>query len=227
MTLQILIIGGGKVGTYLASLLISGGHQVKIIEGSDTEYPRIRREISDDILIKGNGTDPEVLKTAGIENADVVAAVTRSDEMNLVITSLAKFEFRVPKTIARVNIPTNAWLYTPTMGVDVALNQADLMAHLIAEEMTLGDMKTLLKLRKGEYSLVENTVIAGSAASGKAIRDLILPAECILSAIIRGGKLIIPKGSTILRDGDEVLAVVHSTDLKHLADMMQNQQINS
>ncbi|MFH0966332.1 MAG: NAD-binding protein, partial [Methanobacteriota archaeon] len=153
MTLKILIIGGGKVGTYLASLLLSQGHLVKIVEGSEIEYPRIKQEIDSDILIKGNVTDPKVLTSSGIKDADVVAAVTRYDEMNLVITSLAKFEFRVPKTIARVNIPKNAWLFTPAMGVDVVLNQADLMAHLIAEEMTLGDMKTLLKLRRGEYSL--------------------------------------------------------------------------
>jgi len=224
MTLYILIIGGGKVGTYLARLLLSQGHQVKIVEGSEAEYPRIRREITEDILIVGNGTDPTVLKSAGIKEADVVAAVTRYDEMNLVITSLAKFEFKVPRTIARVNIPRNSWLFTPAMGVDVVLNQADLMAHLIAEEMTLGDMKTLLKLQKGEYSLVENTVISGSVASGKAIRDLQLPSECVLSAIIRGGKLIIPKGNTILENGDGVLAVVHGTHLTQLAELMQNLQ---
>ena len=223
MTLNILIIGGGKVGTYLAGLLLSNGHQVKIIEGSKEEYPRIIQDIENDILIKGSGTDPNVLKSAGISNVDVVAAVTRNDETNLVITSLARFEFRVPRTIARVNTPRNSWLFTPAMGVDVVLNQADLMAHLIAEEMTLGDMKTLLKLRKGEYSLVENTVTAGSMASGRSIRDLKLPSECVLSAIIRSGDLIIPKGSTVLHDGDEVLAVVHSTDLKHLAELMQDQ----
>ena len=90
-----------------------------------------------------------MLEAAGIRQANVVAAVTGADETNLVVTSLARFEFDVPRTIARVNNPKNAWLFTPEMGVDVALNQADLMAHLIAEEMSLGDMMTLLKLRQG------------------------------------------------------------------------------
>lgn len=219
--MHILIIGGGKVGTYLAGLLLSGGHQVKIIEGSEAEHPRIRKELPEDILIKGKGTDPEILKSAGITEADVVAAVTRYDEMNLVITSLAKFEFHVPRTIARVNIPKNAWLFTPAMGVDVTLNQADLMAHLIAEEMTLGDMKTLLKLQKGEYSLVENPVAAGSLASGKMIRELKLPSQCVISAIIREGNLVIPRGDTVLHVGDEVLAVVHQSDVHHLTGLMQ------
>jgi trk system potassium uptake protein TrkA len=87
--------------------------------------------------------------------------------------SLARFEFNVPRTIARVNIPKNSWLFTTEMGIDVALNQADLMSHIIAEEMSLGDMLTLLKLRKGQYSLVEQEVNSSALAVGKHIRDLI------------------------------------------------------
>ena len=220
MTLRVLIAGGGKVGTYLASLLISAGHTVKIVEGSEEEFPRIKQELTEDILIKGNATDPAVLKSAGIREADVVAAVTRYDEVNLVITSLAKFEFRVPRTITRVNIPKNSWLFTPEMGVDVVLNQADLMANLIAEEMTLGEMKTLLKLRKGDYSLVENTVHLHSEVAGKAIRDLHLPKECVITGVIRRGTLIIPRGDTLLQEGDEILTLVHSKELENLSKMM-------
>ncbi|MCX6682200.1 MAG: TrkA family potassium uptake protein, partial [Methanoregula sp.] len=129
---RILVVGGGKVGTYLASLLLADGHNVKVIEGQRHEFTRLQQELPADVLILGNGTDPSVLEAAGIRKADVVAAVGRADETNLVITSLARFEFSVPRTIARVNIPKNAWLFTPELGVDVALNQADLMAHLIA-----------------------------------------------------------------------------------------------
>ena len=97
----------------------------------------------------------------------MLAAVTGEDEVNLVITTLARFEFNVPRVIARVNNPKNAWLFTPEMGVDVALNQADILAHLIAEEMSLGDMMTLLKLRKGEYSVVEEKVHPHSGVGKK------------------------------------------------------------
>ena len=181
----VLVVGGGKVGSYLASLLVAEGHTVRLIEGNRGEIPRLSREFPGGVLIVGEGTDPAVLEAAGIRKADVVAAVSRADETNLVITSLARFEFNVPRTIARVNTPKNAWLFTPEMGVDVALNQADLMAHLIAEEMTLGDMMTLLKLRKGQYSIVENLVHPGSIAAGKHIRDLDLPHDCVLTAVIR------------------------------------------
>lgn len=221
MSLRVLIAGGGKVGTYLANLLAGDEHQVFVIEDTITEMPRIEEEIPPDLLVRGNPADPTILDSAGIQNADVVAAVTRSDELNLVIASLSKFEFRVPRVIARVNTPKNAWLFTPHMGVDVALNQADLIAHLIAEEMSVGDMMTLLKLRKGQYSLVENKVQMGSKAAGKAVWELDLPSECILTAIIRGGDLLIPRGNTILSPGDEVLAVVHRSELERLAALMQ------
>jgi len=119
-----------------------------------------------------------------VRNANVVAAVSGADEVNLVVSGLARFEFQVQRTIARVNNPKNAWLFTPQMGVDVALNQADLLAHLIAEEMSLGDMMTLIKLRKGKYSLVEEKVDPASFAAGKALRELAIPELCVVAAII-------------------------------------------
>jgi trk system potassium uptake protein TrkA len=101
-------------------------------------------------------------------------------------------------------------MFTAEMGVDVALNQADLIGHLIAEEMSLGDMFTLLKLRKGQYSLVEEKVDPEAIAAGKAIRDLRLPERCVFAALIRKGELIIPRGDTVLLPADEILAVVHA-----------------
>jgi trk system potassium uptake protein TrkA len=218
---RVLVVGGGKVGTYLASLLLADGHQVKVIEGRREEFLRLQEKLPAEVHVQGNGTDPSVLESAGIRQADVVAAVSRADETNLVITSLARFEFNVPRTIARVNNPKNAWLFTPEMGVDVALNQADLMAHLIAEEMSLGDMITLLKLRRGQYSLVENRVDPRAAAAGKPLKEIDLPRECVLAAIIRGGELIIPRGETVLQPDDEVLALVHISQLDRLASLLR------
>ncbi len=100
-------------------------------------------------MIYGDGSSPAILESAGIQQAQVLAAVTGEDEANLVVTTLARFEFNVPRTIARVNNPKNAWLFTQEMGVDVSLNQTDILARLIAEEMSLGDMTTLLKLQAG------------------------------------------------------------------------------
>jgi trk system potassium uptake protein TrkA len=212
-----IIVGGGQVGTYLATLLLAEKHQLKVIENRKDRIAVLEASIPPEMVIFGSGSDPSVLETAGIHRANVVAAVTGSDETNLVVCSLARQEFKVPRVIARVNNPLNAWLYTPEMGVDVALNQADLLAHLIAEEMSLGDMMTLLKLRKGLYSLVEEKVDPGSVANGKALRDLKIPPRCVLAAIIRKGELIVPRGDTVLQTADEVLAVVHSAEKPQLA----------
>jgi trk system potassium uptake protein TrkA len=137
MTSSVLIVGGGEVGTYLARLLLANKQQVKILEVRPEELPRLQRDVPADIVTIGNGADPAVLEAAGVRHVQVVAAVTGTDATNLVVTSLARFEFHVPRTIARVHTPKNAWLFTPDLGVDVMVNQADLMAHLIAEEMVL------------------------------------------------------------------------------------------
>lgn len=216
----VIIVGGGKTGSYLARMLVEGGHKVKIIEDRPVVIERLEAELPADCVIYGDGSSPSVLEDAGIRQANVLAAVTGEDEANLVVTSLARFEFRVPRIIARVNNPKNVWLFTREMGVDVALNQADILARLIAEEMSLGDMMTLLKLRKGEYSLVEEKVAPGAAAVGMAVKDLRLPEESVLAAIIRHNRLVIPRGDTILQIGDEVLAVVHSSQSRQLADLL-------
>ena len=218
--MNVIVIGGGKVGTYLATMLVAGGHGVKIIELRPKQIAVMQRTLPAEIVVQGSGTDPNLLEGINIRQANVVAAVTGADETNLVVANLARHEFNVPRIIARVNSPDNAWLFTPEMGVDVALNQADLMSHLIAEEMSLGDMMTLLKLRKGQYSLVEEKVHTDSVASGKAVRDLHLPDECVLCAVIRNGQLIIPRGDLVLQPIDEVLAVVHASQVSTLAHIL-------
>jgi trk system potassium uptake protein TrkA len=160
------------------------------------------------------------LERAGIEHAQVLAAVTGEDEDNLVITTLGRFEFGVPRVIARVNNPKNAWLFTPEMGVDVALSQSDILAKLIIEEMSLGDMMTLLKLRKGEFSIVEEKVDPKAVVVGKMLRDIDLPPQCVFAAVIRKGQLIVPNGNTELASVDEVIALVHSSQVSKLAKLL-------
>jgi trk system potassium uptake protein TrkA len=218
--MHVLIVGGGKVGTYLASLLLSEGHRVKLVEVRREEHERLRRDLPEEVIYIGSGTDPNDLEAAGIRQTNVVAAVTGDDEVNLVATSLARFEFNVPRVIGRVNNPRNAWLFTPVMGVDVALNQADLMARLVAEEMSLGDMMTLVKLRKGLFSVVEEKVHPTSIAAGKSLRELVLPNDCVLMAIIRKGQLLLPHGDLVLQPADEAIALVHASQAAQLAALL-------
>jgi trk system potassium uptake protein TrkA len=218
--MNVIIVGGGKVGAYLASMLRARGDQIKVIEAQADHVARLQHDLPAEVVLPGNGSDPSVLEAAGIRQANVVAAVTGADETNLVVTSLARFEFNVPRTIARVNDPRNTWMFTPEMGVDVAVSQADVIGHLVAEEMSLGDMMTLLKLRKGQYSLIEEKVHPTALAAGKAVRDLHLPTECALAAIIRKGQLLIPHDDTVLQPADEILAVVHGSQLDQLAALL-------
>jgi trk system potassium uptake protein TrkA len=204
----IIIAGGGKVGSHLARILLAEGHEVKVIDQRPEILARLRHELPAASVVEGDPSAPEVLEAAGIQRARVVAAVTAEDDANLVITTLARFEFGVPRVIARVNDPANAWMFNAEMGVDVGLNQADILAKLIAEEMSLGDMMTLLKLRRGEFSLVEEKLPPGSPMLAAPLRDLALPATSVIAAVIRHGKVLVPRGDLRFEVGDEVLAVV-------------------
>jgi trk system potassium uptake protein TrkA len=216
----VIIVGGGQTGSQLATQLINAGHKVKVIEDRPVVLERLTAELPPDSVVAGDGSSPTVLETAGIEHANVLAAVTGEDESNLVITTLGRFEFNVPRIIARVNNPKNAWLFNEEMGVDVALNQADILAKLILEEMSLGDMMTLLKLRKGEFSIVEEKVHPTSPAAGKRLADIVLPPDCVFVAILRKGQMIIPHGETLILPVDEVIALGHTSQLGKLAPIL-------
>jgi trk system potassium uptake protein TrkA len=216
----VIVVGGGKTGSQLASQLLGGGHTVRVIDGRTSVIERLRKELPDECVLLGDGSSPSVLEEAEIEKANVLAAVTGEDDTNLVVAAIGRFEFSVPRIIARINNPKNAWLFTPEMGVDVALNQSDLMAKLIAEEMSLGDMMTLLKLRKGEYSIVEEKVDPDAFVVGKSVKEIPFPQACTLVAILRKGDLIVPHGDTVFQPVDEVLALVHASALQDLARLL-------
>ena len=218
--MNVLIVGGGKTGAYLALQLLEQGHIVRVIEERPLVIDRLKEDIPSDAIIVGDGSSPAVLEKAGIEQVQVLAAVTGEDETNLVITSLGRFEYHVPRTIARVNNPKNAWLFTAEMGVDVALDQTDILAKLIAEEMSLGDMMTLLKLMRGEYAIVEEKVHPVASVVGKSLKDVILPDQCVFVAVLREGQLLVPRGDTVLQPVDEVIALIHSPDAPLLAELL-------
>jgi len=216
----VIIVGGGRTGSYLASLLLSQGYEVRIIEQEPKVLDNLHRELPTEVIFEGDGTDPQTLEAAGIQHAQVLAAVTTEDADNLVVASFARHQYHVGRIIGRVNNPRNAWLFSLDFGVDVALTQADIMAKLIEEEMSLGDMMTLLKLRRGKFSLVEEKLYPGAQVTGKAIRDLPLPSNCTISGILRHGEMVLPRGTTTLEEGDEILALVDEAARSQLARLL-------
>jgi trk system potassium uptake protein TrkA len=220
--MNVLIVGGGKTGAKLSRRLLGDGYQVKLIEIRSDMAERLKGELPAEVIVLGDGSSPSVLESAGITSANVLAAVTGEDEANLGIATLARFEFNIPRTIARVNNPKNAWLFTPEMGVDVALNQTNILAGLIVEEMSMGDMMTLLKLRRGLFSLVEEKLPAGSKVLDIPLKDLPIPDTCVIAAVIRKGQVVTPRGNTLFEIGDEVLAVVKNESKEALRDLFSN-----
>lgn len=216
----VLIAGGGRTGSQLALVLLSGGHQVLVVEHRRELLTRLHQELPTEAVYEGNASDPSVLERAGIHKAQVIAACTSDDTVNLTLCFLAREMFGVARTIARVNNPRNAWLFNGKFHVDVALNQASVFANLIQEEMSMGDMMTLLKLRRGRYSLVEEKVPPRAKAIGVVLKDLGLPSECVIAAIIRDGKVTLPRGDTTFQQDDEVLAVTDSDGALQLAQLL-------
>ncbi|MEQ8153306.1 MAG: TrkA family potassium uptake protein [Clostridiaceae bacterium] len=217
--MKVIIIGGGQVGSYLASLLLSNGHEILVIEKNEKTYNKLEKQFPQGTVTLGDGSDPEVLEKAGIAATNVVAAVSGADETNLVVSTLAKMEFGVPRVVARVNNPKNAWLYNSGMGVDVGVNQADVMAHFVVEEMNMKDMFTILKLNRGKYSIVQITVQKNSKADNQLLKDLSIPKDSVLIAITRNESLLIPKGNTRILAEDEVLALADEDSSKKLEEI--------
>ena len=203
----VIIAGGGRTSTFLARNLLKQDHIVRVIESRPQVIANLHKELPTEVIIEGNPMNLDVFNHAKPDKAHVFVAVTTNDEENLVLCYVARTQYNIRRTIARVNNPRNAWLFNDTFGVDVAVNHAEIISSLIEEQMSLGDMMTLLKLRKGNYALVEEKIPPGAIAIGKAIKDLNLPEQCVLAAIFRKDEVVMPHGNTVFEVGDEVLAI--------------------
>ncbi|HSN75431.1 MAG TPA: NAD-binding protein [Anaerolineae bacterium] len=217
----VIVAGGGRTGTQLAHLLMAQEHHVHLVEHRPEILARIHYDLPTESIYEGSPTEPEILEQAGIREADVVAATTDNDADNLAICFVARERYNVGRTIARINNPRAAWLFDEKFHVDVSFNNADVMASLIMEEMSMGDMMTLLKLRRGRYSLVEEKIPLKAKVLGQAIKDIRFPEQCVIAAIIRHGEIVVPRGATVFEAGDEVLAVTDRTGATQLAELFK------
>ena len=203
-----IVVGGGNVGIYITRLLRENGNQVKIIDYNETITKKLEAEFGKENVFLGNGSNPAVLERTGIEKADVLLAVTGADEANLAVGTLAKYEFGVRKVIGKVNNPLNAWLYTKQFGIDMVINQAELISKIAMEQIDFEDMTILLRLSEEKYSIVQFEIKGNSPSVGKCILDLDLPEESLVISVSRNKKLQICKGNTMLQAGDHLIALV-------------------
>jgi len=215
--MYVLIAGGGRTGATLARTLHAEKHEVRLMEHRPEVLAHIHRELPTEVIWEGNATDPRTLEAAGAGQAQVLVASMSNDAENLALCFIARERFGVPRTIATINNPRFAWLFDRKFHVDVALNQSDILASLIEQEMSLGDMMTLLKLRRGSYSLVSEMLLPGARAVGLMIKELPLPQNSVICAILRRGDVVIPRGHVSFEAGDEVLALVDEASAPELA----------
>lgn len=212
--MQIIIVGGGKLGYYLAKTLPPEKHHLILIEEDYELCKKIVDELSElgVQVIQGDGTDINYLKDAGIEHTDILIAVTGFDENNLVACQLAKNYFDVPRTIARVNNPKNINVFKQ-LGVDSVVSSTALIADIIELEVDWACLNNMLAHRVGNVRIKEMHVDRHSRSAGKKITDLKLPVGTIIISLIRDNRVIIPDGQTDIQAGDDVIILAHSENL--------------
>lgn len=211
--MKTIIVGGGKIGFYLAKMLVERGYSVSIIESNKEQCRFCANNIAVEVTC-GDGTDDDVLRACGAEKADAVIAVMGQDENNLICCQLAKRIFGVKKTVAKVNNPKNAETLT-RLGVDIAISATDSIIQLMEHEVSTDAIKQLVRLNGGA-SLVEITLPQDYRFHGTPIMDIALPQECNIACITRGGNTIIPRGRTTLQSGDVLLVVTLGEQEKEL-----------
>src|SRR5581483_8444999 len=202
--MYIIIVGGGKVGYYLTKHLLSAGHEVAVIEKNPKKVENIINDLGG-IAIQGDGSDAGPMLEAGMNRADIVVAATGDDEDNLIVCQMAKKKFGVKRSIARINNPKNEHIFS-VLGIDSTVSYVDALVAQIEREIPAHSPIHLLTLRDVGASFIEKQVPEGAPIIGVPMNELNLPVPFLIALIIRDGKAIVPKGSTQLQAGDDIIA---------------------
>jgi trk system potassium uptake protein TrkA len=203
--MRIAIAGAGSVGRSIARELLANGHHVLLI---DKNFGKVRpQRIPEADWMQADACELSSLEDARLEEFEVVISATGDDKVNLVVSLLAKTEFSVRRVVARINHPANEWLFNESWGVDVAVSTPRVLAALVEEAVSVGDVVRLFTLREGQANLIEVTLPAGAPCAGLPLRDMQLPSDAAMVAIIRGSRVIVPTPDEPLEPGDELLFV--------------------
>jgi len=203
--MRVAIAGAGAVGRSIAQELLGNGHDVLLIDKDPAKVGV--KELADAEWLLGDACELENLENAKLEEYEVVIGATGDDKVNLVVSLLAKTEFSVRRVVARINHPGNEWLFTEPWGVDVAVSTPRVLAALVEEAVEVGDIVRLFTFRQGQANLIEVTLPEGALCAGAPVRDLLLPDDSALVAIVRDQRVIAPTPEEPLEPGDELLFV--------------------
>ena len=201
--MRVVIAGAGSVGRSIARELLRNGHTVLLID-RDADGERVAK-VPDASWLQADACEIEALGEAGLPDCDVVVAATGDDKANLVLSLLAKTEFGVPRTVARVNNPKNEWMFDEAWGVDVAVSTPRLMTALVEEAVSVGDLVRIFEFQQGRAMMVEMTLPVGSPYAGTRVGDVPFPSDTVLTGIIRDGHPIAPSRDDALEPLDELL----------------------
>jgi len=220
--MYVVVVGGGKVGYYLTKTLLGRDHRVALVEKDPERVRRLAEELPGVLCIAGDGTAVSNLADAGANRADVIVAVTGKDEENLVICQLAKRKFNVNKAIARVSNPKNVPILK-ALGVDHVVASTSIIADLIQRELTQESLRTLLTFHKGDMVLVEVDLDEDAYAAGRTVQELAgrMPPDSVLVSVLRGDKVVFPRGDTVLWAGDTIMALTTTANATHLRQALQ------
>jgi len=203
--MRVAIAGAGAVGRAIARELLENGHEVLLIDKDGTKVRPDRIPEAD--WLYADACELSSLEEAKLEECEVVVGATGDDKVNLVVSLLAKTEFSVRRVVARINHPNNEWLFNESWGVDVAVSTPRVLAALVEEAVSVGDIVRLFSLREGQANLIEVTLPGGAKCSGTPVRDLKLPDNAAMVAIVRGSRVLVPSADEPLEPGDELLFV--------------------
>lgn len=204
----ILVAGGGKVGVNLARELYDSGHEVAMIERDSARATALSTKLDCPVFV-GDSSTHDVLERAGAGHARVFVAATGSDQDNLIACQVAKKVFGVPKTIARASNPKNEGVMA-RLGIDSTVSSTAIIQQVIERELPTVRIKTLLSLQSGAFQILELPLDRLSPALGRAVREINLPHESNLIAILRGKETVVPRGDTKLNEGDIIIALVNT-----------------
>jgi trk system potassium uptake protein len=215
--MYIIIVGGGNVGYFLAKTLVKTQHEVLLLEKNRTAHRTIAEELGE-VVMQGDGCEVRIMEEAGVERADAVVAVTGEDEDNLVICQMAKMQFSVPRTIARVNDPRNEILFHK-LGIDATVSSTKIIYNLIEQEIETGEVIPLAALKRGNIEIVEVEIGPKSPVLGQPISQLELPGEALIISVVRQDHGMIPTAETKFEIEDSVIALVNADREHELRDV--------